>query len=77
MPGDSDDEKSVTEGCAKTKTPQEEACEEHIRQLLAQMTVEEKCMQIGQIVSGQGAQVGRREGGHGDMHGKGCKRKVL
>jgi hypothetical protein len=65
----------ASEACATTKTPQEEACEEHIRGLMAQMTVEEKCMQIGQIVSGQRAQGKRRGDGYGGMVKKGCKTK--
>jgi hypothetical protein len=52
----------MAETCATTKTPQEEACEDHIRELMAQMTVEEKCMQIGQIVSGQGRAHRTRDG---------------
>lgn len=67
----------MVEACAKIKMRQEEASEEHIRQLLAQMTVEEKCMQIGQIVSEQGAKGGRWDGGRGDMLVKSCKGKEL
>lgn len=63
----------MAEACTTTRSPQEEACEEHIRQLMARMTVEEKCMQIGQIVSGQGAQDKRRGYGICDMVKKGCK----
>jgi len=47
----------MADDCAKIKMQQQEACEEHIRQLLAQMTVEEKCMQMGQIVSYQAHRV--------------------